>query len=419
MLEMANDISNGSNISNGSKMTELGPLPEDWDVVKLEEIAEVKYGKAKPKETGNIPVVGSGGIYALTSQALVDFPSLVVGRKGTAGRVWLLESPFWPSDTTFYLAWKDSSVDYRFVYYCFQVNTLSGEHAKTTLPSLQKRDLENYVLPFPPLSEQRAIAYVLSTIQRAIEATERVIAATRELKKSLMHYLFTYGPVPLEEAERVPLKETEIGTIPEHWEVVRLGKVFEFSRKPRSLDINKCHQIPFISMEYIPDEEVYLSKYDLKVREEIKSGTFFFNGDLLIAKITPSFENGKQCIVKNLPTDFGYATTEVWPIHGTNEAEILCLFYYLKKDDIRADIASKMEGSTGRQRVPKNVLENLMIPYPPLSEQREIARILQSVDRKIETEKKRQKALKALFKTMLDLLMTGKVRVKDLEVASQ
>ena len=155
--------------------------------------------------------------------------------------------------------------------------------------------------------------------------------------------------------EETKHKDTLNGVLPAGWDVVMLGDVADFSRKPRSLNFNKYKKIPFIPMEYIPNEEIYISKYELKNQNEIKSGTFFCKGDLLVAKITPSFENGKQCIINDLPTDFGYATTEVWPLHGTDRCDILYLFYYLKKHEIRTEIAAKMEGSTGRQRVPKNV----------------------------------------------------------------
>lgn len=201
-------------------------------------------------------------------------------------------------------------------------------------------------------------------------------------------------------------KMTELGALPEEWGVVMLGTVTEFSRKPRSLNINKCKKIPFIPMAYIPDEKIYISKYDLKNQNEIKSGTFFYKSDLLVAKITPSFENGKQCIINDLPTDFGYATTEVWPLHGTDKCDILYLFYYLKKHEIRTKIAAKMEGSTGRQRVPKNVLANLEIPLPPLPEQHRIAAVLSAVQDAKEKTGAVIAAAKSLKKSLMRHLFT-------------
>ncbi|MCL6473399.1 MAG: restriction endonuclease subunit S, partial [Firmicutes bacterium] len=184
------DIEMDAELEPGFKMTELGPLPEDWQIVKLGDIADIKYGKAKPKYSGNIPVVGSGGIYSRTSEALVNFPSIIIGRKGKAGFAWLMKEPFWPSDTTFYLEWK-KKVDIRYIFYYMRYNPLSGEHAKTTLPSLQKSDLEKYSIPLPSLDEQQEIVHALKAVQRGIEETGKVVDAARELKKSLMRHLFT------------------------------------------------------------------------------------------------------------------------------------------------------------------------------------------------------------------------------------
>lgn len=73
-----------------------------------------------------------------------------------------------------------------------------------------------------------------------------------------------------------------------------------------------------------------------------------------------------------------------------------------------------MEGTTGRRRLPKAVVQSLQIPLPPLPEQQEIARMLQAVDARIEAEEKKKAALEALFKTLLHHLMTAKIRVKTL-----
>ncbi|MDI6810906.1 MAG: restriction endonuclease subunit S [archaeon] len=75
-----------------------------------------------------------------------------------------------------------------------------------------------------------------------------------------------------------------------------------------------------------------------------------------------------------------------------------------------------MQGTTGRKRVPKEAVENTVIPLPPLPEQHQIAHILSTVDKKIEVEERRKATLKELFKTMLHKLMTGEIRVNKVEL---
>jgi type I restriction enzyme S subunit len=175
------------------KETEIGLVPEHWEVVRLGELANIRYGKAKPKTSGSIPVIGSGGIYAWTDQALVDFPTLIIGRKGTAGQVWLVRGSCWPSDTTFYLEWHipDCRAIADFLYCVFLLNPLSGEHAKTTLPSLQRHDLENYLIPLPPIHEQQEIAHILQAVDQKIEAEKAKKQALETLFQSLLHNLMT------------------------------------------------------------------------------------------------------------------------------------------------------------------------------------------------------------------------------------
>ena len=186
--------------SEEQKETEIGLIPKSWEVVRLGEVAEIKYGKSKPKQKGNIPVVGSGGIYDYTNEALINIPTIVIGRKGTAGKCWLIMEPCYPSDTTFYLSWKTNNIDIRFLYNWMQIRPLSGEHAKTTLPSLQKHDLETFLIPFPPLEEQKQIAHILSTVDRKIEVEQKRKQVLKELFKTMLHKLMS-GEIRLKEVE--------------------------------------------------------------------------------------------------------------------------------------------------------------------------------------------------------------------------
>ncbi|MEM3433964.1 MAG: restriction endonuclease subunit S [Candidatus Methanomethyliaceae archaeon] len=399
-------------LPEGYKMTELGPLPEEWRVVRLGEVAEVRYGKAKPRAEGRVPVIGSGGIYGWTAIPLVEFPTLIIGRKGTAGQVWLVEQPSWPADTTFYLQWNQP-VDVWFLFGFLKLNPLSGEHAKTTLPSLQRADLENYLIPLPPLPEQRAIAHVLRTVQEAKEATERVIAALRELKKSLMRHLFTYGSVPLAQAESVPLRDTEIGPIPEHWRVVRLGEVAEVRGGKRLPKGQKFAEFPtgYPYIRVVDFQNGSVNTANLKFltldQHQILRRYIITKQDIYISIA------GTIGLVGRIPEELDWA-------HLTeNAARIVLkgketsqqfLIYALSSDQGQKQIHLRTS-KTSQPKLALARIKEIPIPLPPLPEQQQIAAILQAVDRRIQAEEGYKRVLEALFKTLLHELMTARRRL--------
>lgn len=402
------------NLPDDFKMTELGPLPNDWHIAKLGDFANIRYGKSKPPKAGGVPVIGSGGIYSWTEEPLVSYPTLVIGRKGTAGMVWYMEEPCWPSDTTFFLEWKSHSLDRRYLFYRLIYRPLSGEHAKTTLPSLTRYDLENYLVPIPPLVEQRGIAYVLHVIELTKRATEKVIAAARELKKSLMQYFFTYGPVPVEDAERVPLKETEIGPMPEHWQIARVADLFNIQQGKA---VSPKHRKGQRAMPFLRTANVHWCRIDVSLldymdfdEDEIER-LALRHGDLLVCEggdigRTAMWEGQLPlCLYQNHLHRLRAKRSDVEPAF---------FMYWMQTAWTLLKVYSGTGNKTTIPNLSRSRLASFAVPFPPLHEQREIARILHAVDQKIAAEEQRKSALDVLFKTLLHLLMTGRIRVKDL-----
>ncbi|MCM8812210.1 MAG: restriction endonuclease subunit S [Candidatus Omnitrophica bacterium] len=203
------------------------------------------------------------------------------------------------------------------------------------------------------------------------------------------------------------LKQTEIGEVPSDWDTATLREKYSFTKKPRGLRLEKFEMIPFVPMDLIPYASPSFADYLLKKPSEISSGTYFEAGDILLPKITPSFENGKQGIIHDLPHGFGMATTEVIPINQVaGVSDRLFLFYYLLKDDIRDGLAGKMEGSTGRQRLSKAVLEELHIPFPPLPEQKRIAGFLFKIQQVIVLQEKLITKTRELKAALIQKLFT-------------
>jgi type I restriction enzyme S subunit len=163
-------------------------------------------------------------------------------------------------------------------------------------------------------------------------------------------------------------------------------------------------------MDKIPIGKIYVHKYTSKSIEGLGSGTYIEKGDLVVAKITPSFENGKQAIV-GIDADYIYATTEVIPLRGkAGLSDTAYLHFYLLHPEVRSDLAGKMEGSTGRQRLSKAVLGDRQIPLPPLPEQKTIVQVLSSVQRAIEAQEQIIQTTTELKKALMQKLFTEGLR---------
>ena len=127
-----------------------------------------------------------------------------------------------------------------------------------------------------------------------------------------------------------------------------------------------------------------------KLRDVKKGYTYFANGDVVFAKITPCMENGKIAIAKNLKNGIGFGTTEFHVIRAKSNVLPKWIYYILRQPFFRDIAKGKMTGSAGQKRVPAQFLDKFKIPLPPLAEQKKIVVHLETLSEKVKELKKLQ-----------------------------
>lgn len=269
--------------------------------------------------------------------------------------------------------------------------------------------MRTYELDIPSLSEQQLIVdYLdekLSNIEKRIAILEKQRNAYARLKKSIVHQAVTRGLNP-----NVPLKDSGIewiGMIPEHWEGRRLK---DFSvLNPRFTGQEKRKDVSFLPMEGLRYDSITLQSISF---EEGKSKyTFFAEGDLLMAKVTPCFENGNIAIATDLKEGIGFGSSEIFVLRLDRSVSSRYFFYYIQAPSFQDEACSTMCGVGGLKRISPIFMRICAVFLPPLSEQQAIANYLDEkcakIDAAIDNIGKQIDALKRLKRALINEVITG------------
>jgi len=398
-------------------------LPHGWRAVPLGNLLRLTSGLSRPAKLTNnptqhcpFPVYGGNGVLGYSAEYMTSEPTLVIGRVGEkCGCVHTVPAKSWISDNALYAKEFLQRVELDFIAFAVSQLDLNRLKRKSSQPLVTQGIIYSQVIGIPGLEEQRAIAHVLRTVQRAKEATEKIVAATRQLKASLMRHLFTYGPVPVDRAERVELKETEIGLVPESWRVVDLGDAISETQYGLSKRGETSGAFPILRMNNLNGGRISAVDLQFVNLDDDDFRKYKLNrGDLLFNR-TNSFELVGKTSLFDLEDDFVFASYLIRVVPHPDRLDPAFSNYYLNAGITQARLKGLATRAVSQSNINATKLRGLRIPLPSLEVQREIAASLQAVDRKLESEEARKKGLDALFSTLLHHLTTGKLRVRDLD----
>ncbi len=422
--------------------TEIGQYPPDWPVSRVDSIFSIVQGKQVSKRN---QVGGTERHFLRTKNVLwgrVDLsdldsmnftPSemerlqlkpgdLLVCEGGSIGRTALwrgeigdcyyqnhlhrlrLSAPD-AADAEFAMYW---------LWYAFEFAGLyTGRGNKTTIPNLSRSALGALPLPLPPLPEQRRIAQVLGLVQRAIEQEERFIALTTELKQALLGKLLTEG------LRGEPQRETEIGLIPESWNVVVMGSLAKIGNGSTPKKTIEAYwnggTRPWLTSTRIHDRFIRAADAfvtDVAAKEchlpLVKAGS------LLIAITGQGKTLGNVAIV----CDHFYINQHLAYLHfHSPEIHPEFFLWYLHSQYQHLRSLGQAGGST-KGAITCAELKRYPVPVPAVEEQREIAQILSKIhERKVILTRKRE-TLSDLLRTLLYQLMAAQIRVHDLDLSA-
>ncbi|HII4499897.1 TPA: restriction endonuclease subunit S [Clostridium perfringens] len=429
-------------VREGYKITELGEIPDDWEIVNTDDIFDFSGGLSISRANlGNegILYLHYGDIHKRNENYIhteidakwlprvaANYEELKDGLKLSTGTVVFADAsedydgigksvvifnedeiPFVAGLHTIVAKDEDNKLDSNYKRYCFETKNVRKQFRAlangTSVYGISRENIKKIKILNPPIKEQKKIAEILSTVDEQIENTEKLIQKNKELKKGLMQQLLTKG------IGHTEFKKTELGEIPKEWEIklledlsIKIGDglhgtpVYNKKGKYYFINGNNLNEGKIV----LTNETKMIDKLEYeKYKKELNENTILLSLNGTIGNL--SFYNYENIV---LGKSVGY-------INLNDDIDKIYIFYALSSEDIKKYFYKELTGTTIKN-LSLNTLRRTKIKVPTILEQQKIALILSSIDEKIEKIKEKKENLNKIKKGLMQQLLNGKIRVE-------
>ncbi len=381
-------------------VNKTAPVLEEQTPYKMIRTSNVRHGRV---DVTTARFVSEETFRIWTRRGKLRRGDIILTREAPLGEVGLLatdEQVFLGQRTVMFRA-HEESCDNRFLYF----SMLGGDVQKQikdmgnggTVEHVRVPDCGKFLVKLPPLPEQKKIADILSTWDASIETTAKLLANAESQKRALMQQLLT-GKRRLKGFEG-------------KWKAFSLGELAEINpRRQSSKFPDRC---TFLAMDCVREDGSIAARPIRPTSEVLKGFTAFQEGDVLVAKITPCFENGKGCHAVGLENGIGFGSTEFHVVRATDERDQRLIQHITQSWQFRGRGKMNMQGSAGQQRIPPDFISDFSVRLPTNPAVREeIGQCLDVANDQITHFRKSIEHFRAEKRALMQQLLTGKRRVK-------
>ncbi len=398
----------------------IGEIPGHWEVTRLKRVARFAYGDSLAAENrveGRVGVFGSNGEVGFHNKANTKSPVIIIGRKGSYGKLTFIDSSVFAIDTTYFIDSENTQSNLRWLYYGLGCLALDKDSKDSAVPGLAREDAYKKSIPVPPLEEQQAIASFLdrktAQINDLITKKEELLKKLDEKRTALITRAVTKGLDP-----SAPMKDSGIewiGEIPKHWVIWKVTHGFNTigsGTTPKS-DNSDFYDgnIPWVTTSELRETviENTSQKISIDAFQSHSALKIYPAGSIVIAMYGATIGRlgilGVDATVNQACCVFAQPTT----------FKPRFFYYWLL---MRKPILISLSTGGGQPNLSLEDLKNIRIPTPPLEEQQAIAEQIEKktaiIDRQKTQVTEAIERLKEYRSALITDAVTGKMDVHSI-----